>query len=175
MSSNRIRIQPTRAQRRAFAVWAVAQTPKLRTVGTDAFAVPAHLFATAPEDILIGALVDGHRYVSPDEDAALGRPAPGAGEQLGDRHGEAGPEAVIPRQRHAEFEAAPGDVLPEAPAPADGPEAVPHEPAEVEDPHTPAGPPSRDRGGPQVCPDCSRHFTTARGLDSHRRQIHPEA
>lgn len=78
-----IRIEPTRALRRDFARWAVTQSPKPRTVSECAFAVHAHLFATAPEEILIGALIDGHRYISPDEDTAQGRPAPGAQELLG--------------------------------------------------------------------------------------------
>ncbi|MFG2404272.1 hypothetical protein ACGFR8_08010 [Streptomyces brevispora] len=73
-----IEIQPAPEKRRAFAQWAVEQVPKLRTVSTHAFTVPANAFAEAPEDILIGALVDGRRYVSPVEDAAAGRPAPGA-------------------------------------------------------------------------------------------------
>ncbi|MFI5629214.1 hypothetical protein ACIA8E_07505 [Streptomyces sp. NPDC051664] len=67
--SDMILIQPTREQRRAFAQWAVAQVPKVRTVGTNVFAVPAALFVEAPESVLVGSIVDGHRYVAPDEDA----------------------------------------------------------------------------------------------------------
>lgn len=72
-----IHIRPTPELRRAFAEWAVGQRPKIRTVSTFEFAVPAGLFVDMPESVLIGALVDGHRYVSPDEDAVLGRPGPG--------------------------------------------------------------------------------------------------
>lgn len=72
-----IQIRPTLLLRRAFAEWAVGQRPKIRTVSTFEFAVPAGLFVDVPESVLIGALVDGHRYVSPVEDAALGRPEPG--------------------------------------------------------------------------------------------------
>lgn len=70
-----IQVQPTPELRRAFAVWATEQRPKVRTVSTTAFAVPAELFAAAPEEVLIGALVDGHRYVSPVEDEANGQEA----------------------------------------------------------------------------------------------------
>ncbi|MGW6391216.1 hypothetical protein ACWFR1_12105 [Streptomyces sp. NPDC055103] len=73
-----LRIQPAAERRRDFARWAVSQTPKLRTASTNEFAVPAALFVDAPEEILIGSLVNGHRYVSPVEDAAQGRPEPGA-------------------------------------------------------------------------------------------------
>lgn len=61
-----IRVQPAPSRRRAFARWAVAQRPKLRTVGPNAFAVPPRLFAAAPEGVLLGALVDGQRYVPRD-------------------------------------------------------------------------------------------------------------
>ncbi|MEU1815145.1 hypothetical protein ABZ543_08100 [Streptomyces roseifaciens] len=66
--SDFIHVRPTTARRRDFAVWATAQRPKVRTVSTHTFAVPASLFVQAPEAVLIGALVDGHRYVSPQED-----------------------------------------------------------------------------------------------------------
>ncbi|MGW5925242.1 hypothetical protein ACWF2L_03210 [Streptomyces anulatus] len=72
-----IRIRPAAARRRDFARWAVAQTPKVRTVSPDTFAVPANLFVAAPEDVLIGSLVDGRPYVSPVEDARNGTPPPG--------------------------------------------------------------------------------------------------
>ncbi|MFZ4266616.1 hypothetical protein [Streptomyces arboris] len=72
-----IQIRPTSDRRRDFARWAVAQTPKVRTVSTHHFAVPAALFADMPEELLVGALVDGRRYVSPEEDARTGTPPPG--------------------------------------------------------------------------------------------------
>ncbi|MFJ2745406.1 hypothetical protein ACIO3O_37750 [Streptomyces sp. NPDC087440] len=68
-----IQVEPAPERRRAFARWAVAQNPKLDTVGPNTFAVPAELFTKAPEDILIGSLVDGHLYVSPQEDSDNGQ------------------------------------------------------------------------------------------------------
>ncbi len=54
-----------------FARWAVARTPKVRTVGPSTFAVPNRLFTSVPEGIPLGSVVDGHRYVSPDEETEL--------------------------------------------------------------------------------------------------------
>ncbi|MEV3895307.1 hypothetical protein [Streptomyces anulatus] len=62
-----IHIQPAPARRQAFAQWGVAQHPKVRTSSAETFAVDPALFVDAPEAILIGALVDGHLYVSPTE------------------------------------------------------------------------------------------------------------
>ncbi|MEV5930922.1 hypothetical protein ACPCSG_23530 [Streptomyces cellulosae] len=70
--NNFIRVEPTRDNRVPFAGWACKQNPKVRTVSPQAFAVPHHLFTDVPERLLIGALVDGHRYVSPEEDELLG-------------------------------------------------------------------------------------------------------
>ncbi|MFC4060243.1 hypothetical protein ACFOWE_18215 [Planomonospora corallina] len=58
-----IRVQPARELRRDFAAWAVAQTPKVRTVSTTEFGVPDQVFPAVPEELLYGALVDGHPYV----------------------------------------------------------------------------------------------------------------
>ncbi|MDN3056851.1 hypothetical protein PH213_20315 [Streptomyces sp. SRF1] len=157
-----IHIQPARARRVAFARWAVAQRPKIRTVSAEAFAVPPRLFVQAPEDILIGALVDGHRYVSPEEDRVQGRPAPGAPELLG----VATPAGLTPG--------------PEA-GPLDGPtpahEPVPALPA-IGHPHEAADSDSSDptqvETGAYRCGRCPRSFTTARGRDAHRRQAHRE-
>ncbi|WP_405759443.1 hypothetical protein OG234_13200 [Streptomyces sp. NBC_01420] len=65
-----IHVQPARPQLRDFARWATVQTPKIGTVGVAVFGVPPDLYVEAPEELLIGATVDGHRYVSPVEDAA---------------------------------------------------------------------------------------------------------
>ncbi|MFD5788579.1 hypothetical protein ACFWH1_18395 [Streptomyces sp. NPDC127037] len=100
--SDPIQIRPTPAQRVEFARWAVAQTPKVRTVGPATFSVPAALFAGMPESVLIGATVDGHRYVSPDEDQ----------EQAGELLGVATPEGFNETPA-----AEPGEPLPEEPAP----------------------------------------------------------
>lgn len=180
-----IRIQPTREQRVPFARWAVAQTPKVRTVSVHAFGVPADLFAGMPEDILVGALVDGRRYVSPDEDAANGTPPPGD-ELLGVATpdgfalvGDAGPETVVPLPAAPlegalldERTAVPGEPLPELPESAYGPDSVPLPPPELSD--------SSDSSeevpeGVFPCGACDREFTTERGRDTHHRQKHPEA
>lgn len=178
---NMIEVQPTPEQRRPFAVWAVAQNPKLRTIGTNLFAVPAELFVDIPESILIGSRVDGHRYVSPDEDTAVGRPAPGSPDQQGqarllgcglcyEEDGEEvhpHPECTVQASELLGV-ATPDGFAREVLVGDAGPEAViPLGPT--------AAPDSSAGDGPLACPDCSRHFTTSRGLDSHRRQIHPEA
>jgi hypothetical protein len=154
-----IDVIPAQALRRDFAVWAIAQVPKIRTVSSTEFAVPASLFTQVPEPLLIGALVDGHRYVSPAEDTAENRPAPGAPELLGVATaegltppgsaagavvviGEAGPEEVVPL-----------DDLPE-PDPGDTPQDTPE--------------------GVFPCPGCDREFTSARGLRTHQRTAHTD-
>ncbi|MFC9382786.1 hypothetical protein ACFT0G_30950, partial [Streptomyces sp. NPDC057020] len=116
-----LHIQPAQEQRRAFARWAVAQDPKLRTVGPNTFEVPAEAFAQAPEEILIGAMVNGHRYVSPEEDAREERAAPGENPP----ETEHGPLL-------SEQEAVPGEPLPELPDTAYGPDAVPLDPIDAD-------------------------------------------
>lgn len=148
MSVDEIHIEPAPEQRQAFARWGVAQTPKVRTVGPSTFAVAPGLFVEAPEAILIGALVDGHRYVSPEEDATNGTPAPGS-ELLGvateDGFAAVGGDGSAP------------DFAPLDDAPADE---------------------GQDDGEPVPalygCPLCPRHFETVRGRDTHRRQAHRE-
>ncbi|MEC3995162.1 hypothetical protein VSR01_17130 [Actinacidiphila sp. DG2A-62] len=148
-----IHVQPTPQLRRAFAVWATAQTPKVRTVGTSTFAVPPHLFTDVPEPVLIGATVDGHRYVSPLEDEQ------NAGELLG----------VATAAGFSEVrEAVPGEPLPEVPAEAYGPDSTPLPAPD------PADEPADLPDGVFPCPGCDKEFTTERGRDAHRRQKHPE-
>ncbi|MFB8347922.1 hypothetical protein [Streptomyces niveus] len=146
--SDFIQIKPTPAQRVPFARWAVAQTPKVRTVGTATFAVPAGLFADMPEPLLIGAIVDGHRYVEPDED------------QGAELLGVANPDGMIT--------GIPGVPLPEVPEEAYGPDSTP-----LPGPD-PANEPTQTSDGVFLCPGCDREFTTERGRDTHRRQKHPE-
>ncbi|MFC8723761.1 hypothetical protein [Streptomyces bacillaris] len=181
-----LQIQPTAAQRRAFAQWGVAQTPKVRTVSTNVFAVPADLFVDMPEELLIGALIDGHRYVSPEEDAQLGKQPPARLLDCGTCYEEQGEEvhphpecparselasldatvAVFgpgedpggPVTESPAREAVPGEPLPEIPAEAYGPDAVPLPEPEPE--------------GSFRCDGCDREFTTARGRDMHVRQKH---
>lgn len=146
--SDFIQIKPAPEQRVPFARWAVAQTPKIRTVGTATFAVPAGLFADMPEPLLIGSIVDGHRYVSPDED------------QGADLLGVVNPDGALT--------GIPGVPLPEVPEEAYGPDSTPL-PAPG-----PADEPNEMREGVFPCSGCDREFTTERGRDTHQRQKHPE-
>ncbi|MFF4755560.1 hypothetical protein ACWD5R_31965 [Streptomyces sp. NPDC002514] len=164
--SDMIEVQPTREQRRAFAAWAVAQLPKIRTVGINAFAVPAALFTEAPEEVLIGALVDGHHYVSPDEENGDEVPPhPECTASATELVGVATPGGLR--------EVMPGQPLPTAIAEADGPDSPPLPgPFENSD--------SNDRAvevpeGVFPCDGCDREFTSARGRETHRRQKHAEA
>jgi hypothetical protein len=102
--------------------------------------VPARLFVIAPEEVLIGATVDGHRYVSPVED----------------------------EQR--ERQAVPGQVLPEVPAQAYGPDAVPLPPSVPDDQDEAEGDGGQAPDFP--CPDCPRAYATERGLSVHRTRAH---
>jgi hypothetical protein len=171
--SDIIRVQPASCRIQAFAVWAIEQTPKIRTVGHDTFGVPADLFGEAPEEILIGALVDGSRYISPDE----------AQEQ---------PPALPFR------EAVPGGWLPDVPEAAYGPDAVPlaapdfapledAPAAAAEDEDEGEGSDSSDSPAAteaaeaadessaesaRACEDCGRPYATERGLARHRRRVH---
>lgn len=112
MTHDLIRIQPARHLRVEFARWAVRQEPKVRTVSESAFGVPPRLFTDMPEDLLRGALVDGHAYVPVDDEPSPPAPA-GAPELLG----VATPDGLR--------EAAPGQPLPEVPPTAYGPDSVP--------------------------------------------------
>jgi hypothetical protein len=203
---NMITVKPERSRLVAFARWATAQTPKVGTVGLGEFGVPAEQFVQAPEEILVGAIVDGHRYVSPSEDAANGLPEPGdyddsVGQEL---LGVATPQALTPPLGDPEADAAAmvAATSPEAVEramtavllatdlaasnaaaggdgsdPSDpGPEFAPLEDAPTEDEGTgreDEGEPDGD-GGPYQCDQCPREFTTERGRDSHRRQVHRE-
>ncbi|MFJ7489686.1 hypothetical protein ACIQZB_00245 [Streptomyces sp. NPDC097727] len=177
-----IRIRPTAALRVEFAQWAVAQRPKVDTVGIHEFGVPPGLFAGMPERILIGSTVDGHRYVSPEEDAAQGRPGPGTG-GLVDLSGwplalvgESVPETVIPatrpdRSRQLAEISGPeqllGTAVPEPPTSANTSDSDRSDPTANRTAENGEGAPS--------CDVCQREFGTARGRDAHRRQVHPEA
>jgi hypothetical protein len=144
-----IHVQPTPELRRAFAKWATAQRPKVRTVSTTAFAVPTDLFASAPEEVLIGALVDGHRYVSPVEDEAEGRAAPGAA-----RVGDQGQETVVPLAGTADAEGQRSQL-----------------PAAAEETGASGGQEPQPEGV-FPCPRCDKELTTARGRDMHARKVH---
>lgn len=187
--NNMIQVQPLPHRRQDFARWAVAQTPKVRTTSTHHFAIPAGLYADVPEELLIGSLVDGHRYVSPDEDAAAG------GARLLDCglcHEEDGqevhPHPECPERAAADAVALVAAESPETVAAAmsaaliatdlaasnatralvgeQGPEmVVPLARATAEEAPE----------GVFPCGGCAREFTSERGRDAHRRQKHPEA
>lgn len=144
-----IRVQPATGRRRDFAAWAVQQQPKIRTIGLHLFGVPPHLFVQAPEHLLIGSVIDGHRYVSPDEPQA----PPGA-ELLG----VATPEALTPAAGVSGADGGdgtgPGDFAP------------------LED--APVEPQEGEGEAPFACDLCPRTFETSRGRDTHRRQAHRE-
>lgn len=162
-----IQVRPDSTRRQEFARWATRQTPKIRTVAPATFAVPAGLFVDAPEDILIGALVDGRRYVSPYEDEA--------DEDLPTvLVGVPGPETFIPLRT-----AVPGEPLPDVPESAYGPDSVPLDPpdfAPLED--APAADEGDHEGddvpadGAHACEDCGRSYASDRGLATHRRKKH---
>ncbi|MFJ5037948.1 hypothetical protein [Streptomyces parvulus] len=150
-----IRVQPAARLRRDFAVWATAQSPKVRTVAPNTFAVPSEQFTEAPEELLIGALVDGRRFVSPTEDAEQGTPPPG------DLLGVAGP--LLP-----EREAVPGEPLPEVPPEAYLPDSVPlDEASDLSDSE------SEESGWQHVC-HCGKPYSSERGLKTHQRRAHSE-
>jgi hypothetical protein len=165
-----IHVRPAPSLRRDFAEWAVAQEPKIRTVSTTDFAVPARLFTEVPERLLIGATVDGHRYVSPDEDQEQTAAADGP-DLLG----------VFQPER----EGIPGQALPPIPDEAYPPDAKPlPEPdyAPLNDAPGDDDSDSSDRDADTdgesdgfTCDVCDRPFKTERGRDTHRRQAHPEA
>lgn len=150
--SDEIHIEPAPSRRVAFARWGVAQTPKARTVGVATFAVAPRQFVDAPEEILIGALVDGRRYVSPAEDEEDGTPPPGA-ELLG----------VATEEEFTGSAAAGGD--------SSGPDFAPLDDAPAGDDEDQD---QSDDGKPYGCDRCPRAFPTERGRNLHRSQAHRE-
>ncbi|WNI20273.1 hypothetical protein [Actinacidiphila sp. ITFR-21] len=167
-----IHVQPAQEMRVDFAVWAVAQTPKIRTVSTNSFAVPPRLFVEVPEEILIGALVNGHRYVSPDEDAATGQPPPGTPPAPAPGSPEADAAAMVAATSPETVQAAMDAALLAvdlAALNAGGDEPGSELPAGGDNPATPEEQPD----GVFLCPGCPKEFTTARGRDTHARQVHP--
>ncbi|MEU2487040.1 hypothetical protein ABZ593_20830 [Streptomyces sp. NPDC012617] len=176
--TDHIHVQPAAEQRVGLARWAVAQTPKVRTVGPSAFSVPHQLFTDVPEPLLIGALIDGHRYVSPVEDAANGQPRLLSCGLCYEENGEeahphpdctaGSPELLGVATREGFREAIAGEVLPDVPADAYGPDSTPLPAPD------PADKPSEKPDGVFPCSGCDREFTTERGRDTHQRQKHPE-
>lgn len=148
-----IRVQPAPHLRRAFAVWAIAQTPKIRTVSESAFGVPPERFPAIPEHLLAGAFVDGRQLLD-----LLLHAAP-----------------VLP-----ELEAEPGEALPEIDPAAYPPGAVPLPRVAPEEDAPPAEEPPGAApdgdGGETPCghPGCQRTFRNERAASAHRRQAHTE-
>ncbi|MDX3345887.1 hypothetical protein PV387_03410 [Streptomyces sp. ME02-6987-2C] len=160
-----IHVRPAPALRRDFAAWAVAQVPKIRTVSTSTFAVPAPLFTDVPEPLLIGSIVDGHRYISPDEDDGQEQhePAVEVTELVGVLQAEAAPSGWLPE--------APAEAYPPDAQPLGQPDFAPLDDAPEDDGDESDR--TADDGKP-TCADCGRPFKSDRALASHRRQAHPE-
>lgn len=57
-----VHIEPSDGQRRAFARWALSQTPKLQTSSSTGTDVPVDLYPSVPPELLEGAYVDGYLY-----------------------------------------------------------------------------------------------------------------
>ncbi|WP_433856658.1 C2H2-type zinc finger protein [Streptomyces kronopolitis] len=160
-----IHVEPTPETRIALARWAVAQTPKVSTVGPNTFGIPAHLFSSVPEAALIGAQVDGHRYVSPDEEASVPAEEGTAETEL---TGVARPEG---------FTVSTPDEAPAVPEESSSAESTPLAAAESdtqqEAPASESGPETED-GADYPCEFCPRSFSTERGRTTHVRRSHPE-
>lgn len=80
-----VHVEPADDQRRAFARWALSQTPKLQTSSSTGTDVPVDLYPEVPPELLEGAFVDGFRYGGPAapqpgaEEAAKAAAAPASG------------------------------------------------------------------------------------------------
>jgi hypothetical protein len=143
---NLIRVRPAPGTDAQFARWAIAQDPPVTTVSHCEFGVPGDLYTEMPEELLVGSLINGHPYRSPLVEEA---------------------QTAASQER----EGIPGEPLPEVPEHAYPPGAQPlpylpaTEPEQLPTPEPTAG---------YVCDVCGRTFTTNRGRNSHRRQVHPE-
>jgi hypothetical protein len=111
-----------------------------------------------PEQLLVGAVVDGHPYVSPDEHAVATEAA-------------SGPTLLGVDQ--PEMEGIPGEPLPEVPAEAYPSDAVPLDVHPGEAQASDGSDQSNEDDRPK-CSDCDRPFKSERALAAHRRQAHPE-
>ncbi|MEH0579120.1 MULTISPECIES: hypothetical protein [Streptomyces] len=171
-----IRVQPVRELRVDFARWAVAQTPKVRTCSTTEFEVPPALFTNVPERLLIGSIVDGHPYVSALDDevpaeeldwlaAIPGEPLPPVSDSTypPDAIQMPEPERQLAATSPATVEAAMMAVL------------VAVDTAAANRDQAAGIAPSEGEGATPACDACARPFKTQRGLETHRRQAHPEA
>lgn len=196
-----IGVQPAASRRRAFARWAVAQHPKIGTVGPNTFAVPPHLFAAVPEGVLLGALVDGQPYVPRGrvpratrqmkqakqvKAAPAAKPRVQASPRLPKRPvadlstpATATPAAAEPQDTTLpEQEAEPGQPPPPVPATAYPSGAVPLGTGRQKQEETAAeisdSAHEDEQTPPFRCEDCERVFTTEHGRNIHRRRKHAE-
>lgn len=57
-------VEPAADQLSGMAIWLLERDPGIRTASPSSFHVPAELFKDLPEELLVGAFVDGHVYRS---------------------------------------------------------------------------------------------------------------
>ena len=138
-----VRVTPSAENRKEFAKWAVRN--RVRTVTSNSFGVPVALFTEIDEALLVGAIVDGQPWVSPDAPADLD--ADGSGDAGEDPNAadaikvydDAIAAGMSPEEAHAlAWPVAAEDPGPGDGAPADDPPPAEGEPGDGED--DPAGP-----------------------------------
>lgn len=64
-------VEPSDEQRRPFARWCLAQDPPIHTASASGSEVPSDLFTNMPEDLLVGAYIDGRLYRHVAEEVPL--------------------------------------------------------------------------------------------------------
>lgn len=92
--SDSVLVEASDERRRDFAVWCLAQEPRLETASAFGTEVPAELFKVMPEYLLVGAYVDGRPYRHTAHQDSDGNAVPGA---YGDTLEEAEKAPVAPR------------------------------------------------------------------------------
>lgn len=55
-------VEPAPDRARAFARWCLAQSPRIETANASGSEVPSNLFTNMPEELLVGAHIDGRLY-----------------------------------------------------------------------------------------------------------------
>jgi hypothetical protein len=143
-----ITVIPAREQRQRFARWSLGQQPGgLAMSSHEAWAVPSALFTEVPEELLVGALIDGRPYRAVVEDF----------EPHGDGYRPVPPAGVVPVDDGA------------------GPESLDFAPLDDADGgHADDAAPADDATEAWGCEDCGRPFATQRGLNRHRTAVHHE-
>lgn len=94
-----VHIEPADDQRRAFARWALSQTPKLQTSSSTGTDVPVDLYPSVPAELLEGAFVDGFRYGAEDVRQVPAGDAGKAASVSGDTGPTQGPQEAPQRAR----------------------------------------------------------------------------